>query len=66
MCMFCAGVPIAAATGTALDNKQRKNVQAKGSVPKRIRPYKLFTILVIILLLAGSVIIHTRFGWFWL
>jgi len=66
MCMFCAAVPVAAATGTALDNKQRKNAQAQGAAPKRMRPYKLLTILVLFLLLVGSVIVHTRYGWFWI
>lgn len=66
MCMFCAAVPVAAATGTALDNKQRKNDQAQGTAPKRVRPYKLLTIIVIFLLVAGSVIVHIRYGWLWI
>ena len=66
MCMFCAAVPVAAATGTSLDNKQRKQAQAQGTTPKRLRPYKLLTLIVIFLLVVGSVIVHTRYGWFWI
>ena len=66
MCMFCAAVPVAAATGTALDNKQRKQAQAQEKTPKRLRPYKLLTIIVLFLLVAGSVIVHTRYGWLWI
>jgi len=68
--MFCAAVPVAAATGTALDNKQRKEaqVQEEGQedTPKHLRPYRLMTIIVISLLLVGSVIVHTRYGWLWI
>jgi hypothetical protein len=66
MCMFCAAVPIAAATGTSLDNKQRKQARAQGTTPKRLRPYKLLTLIVLFLLVVGSVIVHTRYGWFWI
>ena len=66
MCMFCASVPVAAAIGTSLDNKQRKNTQAQGRTPKRLRPYMLLTIIVLFLLVVGSVIVHTRYGWLWI
>jgi hypothetical protein len=66
MCMFCAAVPVVAATGTALDNKQRKVAQAEEDNPKHLRPYGLITTMVIFLLLVGSVIVHTRYGWLWL
>jgi hypothetical protein len=64
--MFCAAVPIAAATGTSLDNKQRKQAKAQGTTPKRLRPYKTLTLIVLFLLVVGSVIVHTRYGWFWI
>ena len=66
MCMFCAAVPVAAATGTSLDNKQRKQAWAQGTTPKRLRPYKWLIIIVIFLLVVGSVIVHTHYGWFWI
>jgi len=66
MCIFCAAVPVAAATGTSLDNRQRKKTQAQGTAPKRLRPYMLLTIIVLFLLVVGSVIVHTRYGWFWI
>jgi hypothetical protein len=64
--MFCAAVPVAAATGTSLDNKQRKQTQAQGTTPKHLRPYKWLTIIVLFLLVVGSVIVHTHYGSFWL
>jgi hypothetical protein len=66
MCMFCAAVPVAAATGTALDNKQRKAAQAQGRLPSHLRPVIVLTMIVIFLLLVGSVIVHTRYPRFWL
>ena len=66
MCMFCAAVPVAAATGTSLDNKQRKQAKVQGTTSKLLRPYKWLTISVIFLLVVGSVIVHTRYGWFWI
>jgi hypothetical protein len=64
--MFCAAVPMAAATGTALDNKQRKQAQLQGITPKRMRPFKVLTLVVLFLLVVASVIVHTRYGWFWI
>jgi len=66
MCMFCAAVPVAAATGTALDNKQHKSVQTQADTPKRLHPYRLMTFIVIFMLLVGSIIVHTRYGWLWI
>ena len=66
MCMFCVAVPVAAATGTSLDNKQRKNINAQGRTPKRIRPFMALTIIVIFLLVIGSVIVHMRYYQLWL
>ena len=60
MCICSAAVPIAAATGISLDKKQRKNAQAQGRTPKRIRPFVLLTVIAIFLLNVGSVILHTR------
>jgi len=65
MCMVCAAVPVAAAAGTSLDNKQRKQAQVQGVTPRRLRPYKVLTLIVILFLVTASVIIHTRYGWFW-
>ena len=66
MCAFCAAVPVAAATGTSLDNKQRKQAQTQGITQKRVRSYEILTKVVLFLLVVGSVIVHTRFGWFWM
>jgi hypothetical protein len=64
--MFCAAVPVAVATGTILDNKQRKQAQMQGITPKRIRPFKLLTLIVLFMLVVGSAIVHTRYGWLWI
>jgi len=61
MCICCAAVPVAAATGLSLDKKQRKNDQAQGRTRKHIRPFVLLTVISIFLLNVGSVIIHTRY-----
>ena len=66
MCVFCAAVPVAAATGTSLDSKQRKNAEAQGNPPKRIRPFVMLTMIVIFLLITGSVLVHTRYYRLWL
>jgi hypothetical protein len=61
MCVCCAAVPVAVATGLSLDKKQHKNALAQGRTPKRVRSFVLLTVLAIFLLNIGSVIIHTRF-----
>jgi uncharacterized iron-regulated membrane protein len=61
MCICCAAVPVAAATGLSLDKKQRKHDQVQGRTRKRVRPFMLLTILAILVLNVGSVIIHTRY-----
>ncbi len=66
MCVFCAAIPVAAATGTYLDNKQRKNAQVLGHNQKRLRPFVLLTILVIFILVTGSVIVHVNYYRQWL
>lgn len=61
MCICCVAVPVATATGLSMDKKQRKNAQERGLEPKQPRPFLVLTIIAILLLNAGSVIIHTRF-----
>lgn len=63
MCAFCAAVPVAAATGVSLDNKQRKKLKNQGRPSKRLRIFPLLTALVVFLLMIGSIIVHTRFYW---
>ncbi|MEZ0396075.1 MAG: hypothetical protein ABWK53_06600 [Anaerolineales bacterium] len=61
MCMFCAAIPTAAATGVALDSKQRKSRQQKGLPPQRVRPFAFLTVLVVFLLAVGSAVFHSKF-----
>lgn len=61
MCMFCAAIPVAAATGVALDSKQRHKHQAQGHPSRRIRPIPLLTAITILLLMIGSFFIHLKF-----
>jgi len=57
MCMFCAAIPTVAATGVALDRKQRKDAAKQGKAAPRIRPFPLLTAGEVF----GSVFFHTRF-----
>jgi len=61
MCMFCAAIPVTAATGAALDSKQRHKHQAQGRLSRRIRPIPLLTVFAIVLLMIGSVFFHLKF-----
>lgn len=65
MCMFCAAVPVAAATGLALDNKQKQKQRAEGRVVARLRPFLLLAAAAILLLLLGSAFFHLRYPRFW-
>ncbi len=60
MCMFCAAVPVAAATGLSMDAKKTKTIRAQGRIPPRLRLYLILTVAVIFLLMLGSVIVHSR------
>jgi hypothetical protein len=62
MCICCAAVPVAAATGLSLDKKQRKNDEAQGRTRRRVRPFVWLTVFSIFILNVGSVIIHTRYS----
>lgn len=61
MCMFCAAIPTAAATGVALDSRQRKSRQKKGLPPQRVRPFAALTALVVFLLAIGLAVFHSKF-----
>lgn len=61
MCMVCAAIPTAAATGVALDSQQRKSRQQKGLPPQRVRPFAALTALVLSLLAVGSAVFHSTF-----
>ncbi len=53
MCMFCAAIPVAAATGAKLSAQQRTNPSA------RQWPVGKLTGIAIALLALGSVVYHT-------
>ncbi len=61
MCMFCAAIPVTAATGLALDSKQRKKHQSAGLSTPRIRLILLAMVLIIFLLMIASAYFHTKF-----
>lgn len=61
MCMFCAAIPTAAATGVALDSRQRKSRQEKGLPPQRVRPFAALTALTLLILALGSAVFHSKF-----
>jgi len=62
MCMFCAAVPLAAASGIALDNRQRRKRRAEGHPEQRIRPFLVLTVIAILLLMLASVYAHVKFS----
>jgi hypothetical protein len=62
MCMFCAAVPVAAATGVTLNGKQlqaRRQAEAAGRQRAETKPIMQITAGVVVLLLIGSVTYHT-------
>jgi hypothetical protein len=62
MCVFCAAIPVAAATGAAANRKQVdavKEAQAAGVEDPRKKPIARITAGVVIVLLACSITYHT-------
>lgn len=59
MCVFCTAIPVTAVSGLALDQEVRKKNPNK-RLPFYLRPYIVLTILVILLLMAASVLFHSR------
>ncbi|MCS7010414.1 MAG: hypothetical protein NZL98_03475 [Anaerolineales bacterium] len=61
MCMFCAAIPTAAATGVMLDSQQRRSRQKRGLPPQRVRPFAVLTVLTLLILAVGSAVFHSKF-----
>ncbi len=62
MCVFCAAVPVAGATGTALNHKQleaRRAAKAAHLQEPPDKPVMQITAGVMVLLIIGSVTYHT-------
>lgn len=62
MCMFCAAIPVAAASGATLNNKQivaKKQAEAAGIEKPETKPIMPITAGVVLLLLIGSITYHT-------
>ena len=62
MCMFCAAIPVAAATGVGMNGKQieaKRQAEAAGVEKPRVKPIMPITAGVIALLVIGSVTYHT-------
>lgn len=57
MCMFCAAVPMAGAIGAKLNADQKRQAAAGTTQPEK--PIAAITAGVIVLLVAGSVVVHT-------
>ena len=66
MCIFCAAIPAAASLGAAVSSKQRaadEAAQQRGEAKPAVRlPAGPVTAGLVVVLLAGSVIYHTRFA----
>lgn len=62
MCMFCAAVPVTAAIGANLNNKQnapRRAAEKAGIEPPAKKPIAKITLGALIFLTVGSVVYHT-------
>ncbi len=62
MCVFCAAIPVAAATGAHFNSKQvqaKRAAQAVGVEKPAVKPIMQITGGVVFLLLIGSVTYHT-------
>ena len=62
MCVFCAAIPVAAATGAAVNRKQVeavKEAQAAGVEDPRTKPVVKITAGVVAFLLVCSITYHT-------
>ncbi len=62
MCMFCAAIPVATATGVALNNKQneaKKQAETAGVEDPKTKPIMEITAGVVVLLVIGSITYHT-------
>jgi len=66
MCVFCAAIPAAASLGVVVSSKLKaadETAQQRGGVKPAVRlPAGPISAGVVVLLLAGSVIYHTRFA----
>jgi hypothetical protein len=66
MCVFCAAIPAAASLGVVVSSKQKaadETAQRRGEAKPAVRlPAGPISAGVVVLLLAGSVIYHTRFA----
>jgi hypothetical protein len=65
MCICCAAIPITAAAGAALDNKTNKTNPSRTVGRTQVRPIAVLTILVLAVLMTLSIVLHSRFGFFW-
>ena len=62
MCMFCAAIPLAAASGVTLNGKQiqaKRQAEAAGVEKPQVKPVMPITAGVIVFLMIGSVTYHT-------
>lgn len=62
MCMFCAAIPVVAATGAGMNGKQikaKRQAEAAGVEKPQVKAIMPVTAGVIVLLMIGSVTYHT-------
>lgn len=62
MCMFCAAIPVAAASGVTLNSHQlkaKRQAEATGVETPHTKPVMQVTAGVVVVLLIGSVTYHT-------
>jgi hypothetical protein len=65
--MFCAAIPATMALGMsaqANQNRKRKEAKTKGEQePKPVIPAGPATVAVVLLLVTGSIVVHTHSSW---
>ncbi len=61
MCICCVAVPVVAGTGLSLDKKQHQQVEQQELALGQARPFLILTVIATLILIVGSVVIHTRF-----
>ncbi len=61
MCVFCAAIPLTAATGASI-NRRLNKAAAQADAAPRHRPIGKATAAAIVVLMACSVYYHTHYG----
>ncbi len=59
MCVICAAIPTTVAVGITLDKKSQQKKRARVT-PFYLRPFIILTIFAVLMLMAISILFHSR------